>query len=264
MGKSSHYHDGHRQRLRDRYAANGLNAFADHEVLELVLGYAIPRQDVNPLAHQLIKRYGSLHGVFEADRVDLQHVDGIGEYSALLLTLFSAVGARCEASRQAGKEVLTTRQDAEQHCIRLLKGCKEEHCYAVCLNGQLEVLADVLVARGSLCEVPSYPRVIADYALRYNAHSIILCHNHPGGSITPSAADIGATRLLRDTLAALEVRLIDHFIVAGQQAASMMDDEMLNHIGSAVVANNRAANSAGEVALKRQIEKLRKQLTEET
>lgn len=262
--KIPHSHTGHRQRQRQRFCANGLNGFAPHEVLELVLGYAIPRQDVNPLAHQLMERYGSLHRVFEAGVADLQRVDGVGEYTAVMLSLFPAVATKCEESRATAKELLRNRSDAEKHCIRLLKSCKEEHCYAVYLGGQMEVLADVLISRGSLSEVPSYPRVVVDYALRYNAHAVILCHNHPGGSLTPSATDVATTKRLIDTMDALEVRLIDHFIVAGQQATSMMEGNLLEKIGGDVVAQNRAANSAGEVALKRRISQLRAQETEET
>lgn len=254
--KTPHSHNGHRQRLRQRYLANGLNGFAPHEVLELVLGYAIPRQDVNPLAHELMDRYGSLHKVLEADPADLQRVEGIGEYSAVMLSLFPAVATKCEESRMARREVLMNRDAAEAHCIRLLKGCKEEHFYAVLLSGQMEVLADILISRGSLSEVPSYPRVIADYALRYNAHAVLLCHNHPGGSTVPSTADIGSTRRLQDALDLLEVRLIDHVVVAGQQATSMMAMNLLETIGGETVAKNRAANSAGEVALKRRMTQL--------
>lgn len=262
--KGAHSHSGHRQRLRQRFCANGLNGFAPHEVLELLLGYAIPRQDVNPLAHQLMERYGSLHKVLEADVVDLQQMEGVGEYTAILLSLFPAVAKKCEESRTDRRERLDTRAQAEAHCIRLLKGYKEEHFFAVLLSGQMEVLADVLISRGSLSEVPSYPRVIVDYALRHNAHAVILCHNHPGGCAIPSAADIGATSRLKKTLETLEIRLIDHIVVAGQEAASMMTMNMLETFGGEVVVQNRAANSTGEVAIKRRMLQLSEPKTEDT
>ena len=255
--KAPHSHTGHRQRLRQRFCANGLSGFASHEVLELLLGYAIPRQDVNPLAHQLIERYGSLHAVLEAGVADLQRVEGVGEYTAVMLSLFPAVAIKCEETRQGKKEVLRNQDEAQAHCVRLLRGCKEEHCYAVYLSGQMEVLADVLISRGSLREVPSYPRVIVDYALRYNAHAVILCHNHPGGSLYPSAADIVTTQELKQTMERLEIRLLDHFVVVGLQAFSMMDKQLLDKIGGEMVAHNRAANSAGDVAVKRCIRQLR-------
>lgn len=156
------------------------------------------------------------------------------------------------------------REAAEKHCIRLLKGCKEEHCYAVYLNGQMEVLADVLITRGSLSEVHSYPRVIADYALRYNAHAVILCHNHPGGSTMPSSADLASTRHLQQALEHLEIRLIDHIIVADLEAMSIMQGELLQRMGGDPVAQNRAANSAGEVAMRRRITQLKESEMEDT
>lgn len=264
MDRKPHSHGGHRQRIRERFMENGLNGFAAHEVLELILSFAIPRQDVNPLAHRLIDHFGSLHKVLEADVAQLQQVEGIGEYTAVLLTLFPAVEKRCEQSRQARKESLMNREAAEKHCVRLLKGCKEEHCYAVYLNGQMEVLADVLITRGSLSEVHSYPRVIADYALRYNAHAVILCHNHPGGSMTPSSADLASTRHLQQALEHLEIRLIDHIIVADRQAASIMRGELLQMLGGDPVAQNRVANSAGEVAMRRRLTQLKKSEMEDT
>ncbi len=262
--KKPHSHGGHRQRIRERYMENGLSGFAPHEVLELILSFAIPRQDVNPLAHRLIDYFGSLHKVLEADVVQLQQVEGIGEYTAVLLTLFPAVEKCCEQSRHIRRESLKNRESAEKHCIRLLKGCKEEHCYAIYLDGQSEVLADVLITRGSLSEVHSYPRVIVDYALRYNAHGVILCHNHPGGSMMPSPADLASTRHLQQALENLEIRLIDHIIVADQQAMSIMQGELLQLMGGDPVARNRAANSAGEVTISRKITRLKESETEDT
>lgn len=263
MSQGSHDHAGHRSRQRARFRANGLNGFAPHEVLELILGYAIPRRDVNPLAHKLLKHFGTLHNVFDAQVDDLLRVEGIGEYAAVMLALFSAVSTKCEESRAAHKVSLATWQEAAEHCVRLLRGCKEEHLYAVYLNGQSEVLANVLISRGSLGEVKSYPRVVMDHALRYNAHAVILCHNHPGGSSTPSAADIGSTLQLRDVLDAVEVRLIDHFIVAGNEALSMTKEGFMEPKGLGVAAFNRAANSAGEVTIRHRMRENLQAFTEE-
>lgn len=113
----------------------------------------------------------------------------------------------------------------------------------------LEVLAKVLIARGSISDVPSYPRIVADYALRYNAHAVIICHNHPGGSLVPSAADIGATIRMQAVLEELEVRLIDSLVVAEGQAVSAMENGLFLQIDQSIIEQNRAANSAGEVTI---------------
>lgn len=255
---AAHSHGGHRQRQRERFRATGLEGFAPHEVLELILGYAIPRQDVNPLAHRLLEHFGSLHNVMDASVEELMRVEGIGEYTAVLLSLFAQVERKTAASRIGPKHVLRTKKDAEAFCIQLLKGCKVEHFYAIYLNGQMEVTAQVLIAKGSISNVPSYPRIVADHALRNNAHAVIICHNHPGGSLVPSTADLGSTMRMKAVLEELEVRLIDHLVVAGDQAASVMENGLFPQLNEGVIAGNRAANSAGEVTVQHQLQKAKR------
>lgn len=214
-------HGGHRRRMRERFLSQGLDGFAPHEVLELILFFAIPQRNVNPLAHELLNCFGSLHGVLDAGAGDLQKVDGVGEYAAALLSLFSQVARRLEKSRTGVRETLENLRAAEAHCIRLLGGLRQEHFYVVCLNGRMQVIADELIARGSLLEVPAYPRLVVDAALRHNAHAVVLCHNHPGGSPHPSQGDVEATRLLDGLLQSIEVTLLDHLIVTDGEALSM-------------------------------------------
>ena len=207
-------HDGHRERLRERYAASGLDSFAPHEVLELLLTYAIPRKNVNPLAHKLLERFGSLGAVLSAPVDALAAVDGIGPRAAALLSLFSSVSRRLEQERGTEKIRLASADAAGQHCAALLSGLRQEHFYLVCLSAKLELLGDALIAKGSLSEVTAYPRLTAEAALAMNAHTVLLCHNHPGGTLAPSKEDIEVTRRLRDMLRSLEIRLADHIIVA--------------------------------------------------
>lgn len=248
-GKVSHHHTGHRQRQRDRYRATGLEGFAAHEVLELILDYAIPRRDNNGLAHELLEYFGSLHNVLDASVEALMRVDGIGEYAAVLLSLFAQVEKKTAQSRMEQKATLQNRDDVEKYCVQLFKGCKVEHFYAIYLNGQMEVLAKVLIARGSICDVPAYPRIVADYALRYNAHAVIICHNHPGGSLVPSSADIGATIRMQAVLEELEVRLIDSLVVADGQAVSAMENGLFPQLDQTIIQQNRVANAVGEVTI---------------
>lgn len=215
-------HSGHRQRMRERYQKQGLEGFAQHEVLELLLFYAIPQKNVNPLAHRLIDRFGSLYGVLNASPQQLAQVEGIGEYAATLLSLFQSVPKQAALTRDTAKLKLSKRQTAVDYCTRLLQGEKRELFYAVCLNGQMETISDVLIAKGSLSNVPAYPRIVLDAVLTHNAHSVLLCHNHPSGSIAPSPQDLAATRTLADLLRTIEVVLIDHIIVSERDAMSMV------------------------------------------
>ena len=155
-------HAGHRQRMRERFLCGGLDGFADHEVLELMLFYAIPQRNVNPLAHRLLERFGTLHAVLEASVADLMKVEGVGRHTALLLNLFSHAARRLEMSREVKGEPIQTRGMAEKHAIRLLQGLKTEHFYVACLDGQMRLIADELIARGSIDEVQAYPRLVAE------------------------------------------------------------------------------------------------------
>ncbi|MDD3334571.1 MAG: DNA repair protein RadC [Eubacteriales bacterium] len=248
-------HEGHRARMRERFIKQGLDGFAAHEVLELLLFYAIPQRNVNPLAHTLLERFGSLHAVLDAPIEELRKTEGVGEYAATLLHLFSAVSTRLSQSRAGERVMLKNRRAAQEYCVRLLTGRKQEHLYAVCLNGQMQVIADALIARGSLSEVPAYPRVVADAVLRHNAHSVILCHNHPGGNAYPSQDDMDMTAKLAMLLKSIEVVLIDHMIVADGEAFSMSGQGLIRQ---EICENDilvKVASSAGELRIRSQLDK---------
>ena len=248
-------HSGHRERMRDRFAQNGLKGFAAHEVLELMLFFAIPRGDVNPLAHRLMNRFGSFHAVVEADVRDLMKVEGIGMRAATLLSLFGHVERYLRQSRSAQLKKLENRRAGVRHCQALLSGLRQEHMYLVCLNAQMEVVQDVLIAQGTLNEVPSYPRLVAEAALRANAHAVILCHNHPGGTAFPSQQDMETTQTLGVMLHGLEVVLIDHVIVAGNDALSMWEEHLLEYEGPGVQQTARAAEKGGDLLMRRRVQK---------
>ncbi|MEG1890969.1 MAG: DNA repair protein RadC [Clostridia bacterium] len=257
MPQEPHRHDGHRQRMRERFLKEGLAGFAPHEMLELMLFYAIPQRNVNPLAHALLERFGSFHGVVEADAVELQKVQGVGEYAAALLVLFGQVAQQLEQSRAGVRATLSNRVTAQRYCMRLLSGLRQEHFYTICLNGQMQVIADALIARGSLGEVPAYPRLVAEAVLRHNAHSVVLCHNHPGGSCIPSQGDMETTRRLGELLSGIEVVLADHIIVAEDQALSMVESGFMEQsiVGGGILT--KVADSSGETRIRHQLEKKR-------
>lgn len=248
-------HTGHRQRMRERFLQHGLDGFADHEVLELMLFYAIPQRNVNPLAHALIDRFGSLHGVLEAPVEELCKVDGMGAYASVFISLFSRVARRAEWSRAGERELVSNRGMAERHCLRLLDGLREEHFYAVCLDGQMRLIKDALIARGTLVEVPAYPRMVAEAALRHNAHSIVLCHNHPGGSVVPSRQDVEMTRVLLQLLQSIDVYLADHIIVAQGRALSMVNAGLIEQKTERENVYTRVADSSTEVVIRARLEK---------
>ena len=214
-------HDGHRQRMRERFRQNGLEGFAPHEVLELLLFYGRARGDVNPTAHALLDTFGSLKGVLEARPEQLMSVPGVGEETATLISLMVPMFRRYSQCLCEERDTLRNRREAEAYCTALLSGYRAERFYVICLSTDQHVLGRRLVAEGSLTEVAAYPRLVAETALELNAHAVVLCHNHPSGTCRPSQDDIRTTRRLQQLLSGLDMILLDHIVVAADGTYSM-------------------------------------------
>lgn len=220
-------HEGHRKRLRERFRKAGLEGFANHEVLELLLSYGKPRGDVNPLAHTLIETFGSLPDVLEASPEQLMTVKGVGEETATLISLMLPLFRRYSACICEKKKYIRNCSEAAEYCKALLSGLRNERFYVIYLGLDSQLLGHKLLAEGTLLEVPTYPRIIVETVLNHNAHSVVLCHNHPSGICKPSQEDIATTQYMMNLLGGINVMLLDHIIVAGDQTYSMsMNDDL--------------------------------------
>ncbi len=216
-------HAGHRRRLRERFRLEGLEGFAPHEVLELLLCYGRARGDVNPMAHALLDAFGSLKGVLEATPQQLMTVPGVGEEVATLISLCVPLFRRYTLCLNEERRLIRSTEEARQYCTALLAGQRQERFYAVCLGANRAVLGRRLIAEGTVGEVAAYPRLVVETALNLNAHGVIVCHNHPDGAAEPSPEDLTATHHLSRILAALDIALLDHVIVAGASACSLAE-----------------------------------------
>ncbi|HOU09469.1 MAG TPA: DNA repair protein RadC [Clostridiales bacterium] len=215
-------HEYHRERMRLRYIEEmGFDSFEDHQVLEMLLFHAVPRRDTNALAHALIGKYGSLAGVFEADPLEMAKVKGMTKNAAVLVTMLPDLMKRYQLSKYADKPVLGSVEEAGEYVKAQLCGKDNENFFAICVNAQNKVINAVKINEGTVCEVAVYPQKVAEAALRFKARSIILAHNHPGGSLTPSQEDIELTRSIEAALRAVGVKLNDHIISAGDQFVSL-------------------------------------------
>ena len=219
-------HDGHRKRLTARFLRQGLEGFAPHEVLELLLFYSIPRQDTNELAHRLIERFGSLSGVLEAPYERLLEVKGVCENTAALLKLMPELTRVYYAARREGTYVRSN-QDAKELLLPRLFGRQEELVYALLLDAKGKCLALEQVHAGSVNASEVNLRKIAGLAIRTNAAGLILAHNHPGGVSTPSQEDVLTTRHMQATLEAMEIQLVDHLVFADRDFTSMRQTGLL-------------------------------------
>ena len=220
-------HKGHRERLKNRFLKEGLSAFEDHQVLELLLYYGIPYKDTNGTAHELLRQYGSLSAVLEADANDLVKIAQIGNNTAVLLKLIPEITKRYFHDRWKDRPGIDNTTKAGQYAITLFVGEENEIFYLICLNAQNQVNMAVPVFKGTINEAPVYPRLIIENALRYHANGVILAHNHPGGSVQPSRADIEVTEKLNAALNMVAIHLIDHIIVAGPQYLSFAERGLL-------------------------------------
>lgn len=219
-------HNGHRQRAKDRYRQLGADALADHELLELALFYAIPRQDTNETAHRLLKRFRSLQGVLQATQEELEQVEGVGKNAALLLCLIGDIGRRARVTSLPEK-ILNSPDRTGAYFMELLTGQKRELLYQVCLDGKGKLLTCRCIGKGTVSASPVHVRQVVENALYAGASTIILAHNHPSGVALPSRADVQATVQVRDALKRLDIRLIDHIIVADGDYVSMASSGLL-------------------------------------
>ena len=216
-------HDGHREKMRRRFLSGGLEQFADHEALELLLYYAIPRRDTNPIAHALMDRYGSLSAVLAAPVEDLQKVEGIGESAAILLKLVPRLCTKARLSDADRQElILNTASRAGAYLLERFYGEQNEVIYQLCLDRKGKLLACKKLGEGNIASAALDVRKLVENAILSSASSVVLAHNHPSGVALPSADDVQTTRRIAAALSAVEVRLIDHIVVAEGDFISMV------------------------------------------
>ncbi len=215
-------HDGHRQRVKDRFCKEGLDHFEEHQVLELLLFYCIPRVDTNPIAHALLERFGSFAQVMEASVEELEKVPGIGHNAAVFLSLVTATGRYYQVNSAARHVKLYTVEECGKYLMPFFYGRRNEMVYLLCLDAKGKVLCCKQVGEGSVNSAGVPIRRIVEMALGANATSVVLAHNHPSGLAVPSDADIQTTRRVAAALAAVEIELVDHIIVADDDYVSMV------------------------------------------
>lgn len=221
-------HDGHRQRLKRRFLEEGLENFDEVNVLELLLFYAIPQKDTNPIAHDLLARFGSLAGVLEAPAEALRAVPGVGEHAATLIALTTALSRYYMVSRAQAACVLTTVAQCGDYLVPRFFGLRDETVCLLCLDAKCQVLCCKTVGHGSVNSAGVPMRKIIEQALAANATSVILAHNHPSGIALPSQDDIAVTQRLQIALDAVGIVLADHIIVADEDFVSMADSGLLS------------------------------------
>jgi DNA repair protein RadC len=220
-------HDGHRDRVRQRYLRSGLIDFEDHQALELLLFYAVPRRDTNELAHKLLTKFGSFHNLLSADPRKIARMCGISINTAVLISLIVPMYQKFSQSRTEKRMVIDTSLKAGQHAISLMHGRTLECFFLICLDTRKQLIFSEMVSEGTPDETSIYIRHIVEVALKHKAVSIILAHNHPSGLLTASQNDLEATVAIKDALDTINVPVLDHIIVAGDDYLSFSEKRLL-------------------------------------
>lgn len=216
-------HDGHRQRLRERFINQGLDHFTDVQVLELLLFYCIPRQDTNELAHRLLDRFGSFSQVLDADLEDLVSVKGIGENTAVFIKMLPAVGRYYGVDRTRMEDMpLLTSDACGEYLLPRFLGRTNESVFLLCMDAKGKPISCKLIGEGGINSTGVPVRRIVEVALSAKATSVVLAHNHPSGIALPSREDVATTQKIAVALQAVDVVLADHLVIADGDFTSMV------------------------------------------
>ena len=214
-------HDGHRERLRNKFL-EAKDSFEDHELLELLLFYSIPRANTNEIAHDLLDRFGSLQGVFNADVPALMQVEHLGEKSAIFLKTVSEILLRYQMEKFENVSILSSPELLQNYMCSLFVGTDNEKAYILLFNKARRLITCKKVSEGYCAASTITMRDISSVSINSNAAYAILVHNHPGGKAIPSGEDISTTAIVNRALKTNGIEFLEHFIVAGNVCAQIM------------------------------------------
>jgi DNA repair protein RadC len=229
VDKQGGANDGHRSRLREKFLSSEFAGFAEHEIVELVLTLSIPRKDVKPMAKALLKTFGSIRGIFDASVDDLTGTSGIGRSTAVALKVIRAVNNLYLQEKFRDAPTFNSVDKAIELWENRLSHLKVEVVEIAYLDARLRLMKDGIerLESGTVSAAAIYPRKIAESAIRRNSSAVMLAHNHPTGPAEPSDSDERNTRNIRIALQYLDIRLIDHIIIAADGAFSFKDHGLL-------------------------------------
>ncbi|MBF0419656.1 MAG: DNA repair protein RadC [Magnetococcales bacterium] len=227
---SASLHEGHRRRLLNRLVNEGIESFHDHEIIELLLFFSIPRRDTNKIAHLLVKRYGGLAHVLDADFALLKQEYGIGEKSAYLLSSLPAIFRRYSLDKlNKSNKPLLDPDSSIKYVQPILSTRTEEVFLLLSLDNQCRVISSNIISEGTVNQAFVHPRHVVKEALKVNASNVIFAHNHPSGKPTPSKSDLNLTNLLITIFHSMDIKVLDHIIVSREECFSFAREGILHN-----------------------------------
>lgn len=222
-------HAGHRKRLKKKFIENGFDIFEPHEALEMYLFYAIPRKDTNPLAHKLLDRYLTIGGVCDAPIDELQSEFDLSESAAVFLKMLPEMSRLYNESKLSDDNIIDYENLGEVFKVKFI-GRTSEAVAIILGDAKGKMIYSGIISKGSLNSTDMPVRKIVDLALRHNAKTVFLAHNHPSGAALPSKSDLESTMVIRETLLSVGVDLVDHFIVTDDDYVSLRQSGLAGNI----------------------------------
>lgn len=220
QNKKKNVHEGHRERMRNKYVNKGIEVFEQHEILEMLLFYAIPRKNTNDIAHRLLEACGSLSAVFDAP-IDILMQQGLSYNAAVLLHMIPDLSRAYQSDKFDNEEKIITDENIGKKMVHLFAGKNEECVYAFFLDAKGKEKYSGIISKGDASSAPLFSKDIVSIAARCKAVTVIIAHNHPSGVAFPSRADLEATADIADALDTIGIHLADHIIVADRDYISL-------------------------------------------
>lgn len=220
QNKKKNVHEGHRERMRNKYVNKGIEVFEQHEILEMLLFYAIPRKNTNDIAHRLLEACGSLSAVFDAP-IDILMQQGLSYNAAVLLHMIPYLSRAYQSDKFDNEEKIITDENIGKKMVHLFAGKNEECVYAFFLDAKGKEKYSGIISKGDASSAPLFSKDIVSIAARCKAVTVIIAHNHPSGVAFPSRADLEATADIADALDTIGIHLADHIIVADRDYISL-------------------------------------------
>lgn len=221
-GNDKFIHEEHRKRLKEKFSKYGSEGLSEHEFVELLLFYALPRKNTNEIAHLLINEFGSLRGILDAEVENLVQINGISEHTALMFKLISASVRKYVNDVNEIIGTILTPLNIHAYVKGLFYGHINEVAYVIFLDNQCIVRKVKQISTGNVNSAPIYTRDIIKLAVNERYPYLILAHNHPNGSAMPSRNDFQITKKIELGLNFVDVRLVDHIIVSGERVVSLL------------------------------------------
>lgn len=216
-------HDGHRERLRKNYLETGLRGKSEHQILEILLTYAIPRIDVNPIAHELMDNFGSIAAVLDADINELTKFKNISENGAVLLKLIPDLFPVYFESKNKERTFFTSIGEVKIYLISKFAGEKNEVFYVLCFDTHMNLIRAIRHIEGTTDKATLNMKKIVLDVINSGASQIVIAHNHLSGNVEFSPKDIEATYLLKDTFDNINIKLREHLLISGGKVAMFSD-----------------------------------------